>query len=142
MKPGENRKTRQGDRETRRQGDRALPISPPPRLLVSLSPCLLVWLLAGCSAARPHVDRDLMADKHTHPRGVGVAGQYVLGCPDVIEVTVAGRPELSDRGAVGPDGRADLPALGRPRVDGLPVAQAEGLLARQAGVPPGDVRVR
>jgi protein involved in polysaccharide export with SLBB domain len=101
---------------------------------------LLLGLLAGCATVRPHVDRTLMADKDTE-RNAGVAERYAVGCPDVLQVTIADRPELSKRYTVGADGRIDLGPLGRLRVEGLTtpeIAQQIAELARQ----PGGVQVR
>jgi protein involved in polysaccharide export with SLBB domain len=75
-------------------------------------------------------------------RSQGVAGQYHIGCPDVLEVTVEGRPEYSGRCAVGPDGRVELGPLGGVRVEGRPAEEAARLVAAEARLPAGRVQVR
>jgi len=89
-----------------------------------------------------HVEQNLMADKRTTTREGGAAESYAVGCPDVLEIMVLNRPDLSGRFTVGPDGRIELELLGRPRVEGRTVPEVTRLLASQAGIPPGQVRVR
>jgi protein involved in polysaccharide export with SLBB domain len=83
-----------------------------------------------------------MADKGPADRDRGVAESYLVSCPDVLEVTIAERPDLGFRGPVGADGCADLGLLGRPRVEGKTVAGIALFLAEQAGVPAEQVHVR
>jgi protein involved in polysaccharide export with SLBB domain len=90
----------------------------------------------------PKVDRTLMAEKGSVTRNEGVAERYLIGCPDVLELVVAGQPEHSGRCVVGPDGRIDLGSLGRPRVEGRTTIQAAEGVARAAGLPPQYVAVR
>jgi polysaccharide export outer membrane protein len=82
-----------------------------------------------------------MADRGGATRSEGVAGHYLVGCPDVLAVEVPGRPDLSGRYTVGPDGRIDLELLGRPRVEGRSPPEIAALLAGQAGLTPTEVRV-
>jgi polysaccharide export outer membrane protein len=83
-----------------------------------------------------------MADRGRATRNQGVAEHYLVGCPDVLEIQVSGRPDWSGRYTVGPDGRIDLELLGRPRVEGRPLPEIAALLAGQAGLSPSEVRVR
>jgi len=71
-----------------------------------------------------------------------VAEHYAVGCPDVLEVSVSNRPDLSGRFTIGPNGRIELERLGRPRVEGRTVPDINRLLAEQAGMPPVQVHVR
>src|SRR5262249_10499813 len=73
---------------------------------------------SGCAWGPQHMDQNLMADGGTAARGEGVSEQYVVGCPDVLELAVEGRPDLSGRRGIGADGRIDLGPLGRVRVEG------------------------
>ena len=82
--------------------------------LVSSGPGLLLWLLAGCAWQRPHLDRQLHAERATTQRNRKWPSLTVVTCPDVLEVAIAGRPDLSGRHAVGPDGRIDLGEPGPP----------------------------
>jgi protein involved in polysaccharide export with SLBB domain len=107
----------------------------------SLGLGLLLWLLAGCAWNRPELDRAFKEDAGRTARQATVAEAYTLYCPDVLEVTVDTRPDLSGRRTIGPDGRLDLGAVGRVRVEGQTVSEAAQSVAQQAGVPPAWVRV-
>ena len=103
---------------------------------------LLLGLLAGCAAGKPHVDEALKADPRTPARNEGVAERYRVRCPDVLELRAEGRADLDGLQPVALDGRIDLGALGRPRVEGLTVPEVGRLLAGQAGLAEGRVQVR
>src|SRR5262249_14387724 len=93
-------------------------------------------------SGRSHVERSLMADRGTTTRNEGVAEHYTVGCPDVLEVRVSNRPDLSGRQTVGPDGRIELAALGRQRGEGHTPPEIAQLLAAALGVPSRQVQVR
>lgn len=103
---------------------------------------LLLCLVAGCAAARPALDHALRAEQGAGARREGVPQAYAVQCPDVLDVTVAGRPDLSDRYPVGPEGRLDLGDLGRLRVEGRGLPEIAQNLAEVAGVPATQVQVR
>src|SRR5262245_36296089 len=123
---------------------RAGPPRPLRRLLplLTLPLCPLPCLLTGCATTNPQVERTLMAEKGSTARNEGVAERYLVGCPDVLEVTVVGRPEYTGRFPVGPDGRIDLGPLGKPRVEGRPTPDLVPLIAGPLGLPPEYVDVR
>jgi protein involved in polysaccharide export with SLBB domain len=98
-------------------------------------------LLVGCSANRSHVDQALLADKGAPARSVGVLACYEVHCPDVLVLTIADRPDLDGRRPVGPDGRIDLGAAGRPRVEGRTIPEVAQIVAAEVGVPPERIRV-
>src|SRR5262249_30194871 len=104
---------------------------------------LLVPLLlpAGC-ANRPYLDRALMAERGSAVRNEGVAETYRPGCPDVLEFTVAGRPDLTGQREIGPDRRRELGPLGRVRVEGLPLEEIGPRVAEQGGLSAERVQVR
>jgi protein involved in polysaccharide export with SLBB domain len=102
----------------------------------------MLCLLAGCAGGRPHVDQAMKAETGGPARNQGVAARYQVRCPDVLEVSAAGRPDLAGRVAVGPDGRMEVGELGRLRVEGRTVPEVAEALAAAAGVPAADVRVR
>ena len=58
---------------------------------------------------------------------------YRIGCPDVVEVSVAERPEWDAVAAIDLDGR--LPVGARPRVEGLTIEEARAAVAKAADVP-------
>jgi protein involved in polysaccharide export with SLBB domain len=99
-------------------------------------------LLTGCALGRPHLDEALLARPVDPTRTREAAAHYLVACPDVLEVTITGRPEGSGRHAITADGRLDLGPLGRFRVEGRPAAAVAGHIATEAGLPPGDVQVR
>jgi protein involved in polysaccharide export with SLBB domain len=103
---------------------------------------LVLTLLTGCAQTRPHVDQAVKADRGGPSRNEGVAEQYVIRCPDVLEITDADHPDLPPRAAVGPDGRLDRDDLGRPRVEGETAAEAARAVAAALGVLPAAVHVR
>ncbi len=103
---------------------------------------LCLCLLAGCAGQRQQVGRALMTDKGPATQSEGVTERYLVGCPDVLEVSVEGRVELSGRRRVGADGRIDLGPAGRPRVEGWTLSDIALAVAERAGVPPASVHVR
>jgi protein involved in polysaccharide export with SLBB domain len=103
---------------------------------------LVLVLLVGCASGRPQFDRAQLADR---ARGNGpqeVTAGYRLGCPDALEVAVAGREDVGGRTIVGPDGCIDLGTLGRLRVEGLTAVEAGDHLAGLAAVSRDGVTVR
>lgn len=106
--------------------------------------CLFLGLclLTGCESGRPHLDQALMANLGPAPPGRGLEQQYVVHCPDVLELTVSGRPDLTGRQAIGPDGRIDLGDVGRLRVEGRLAPEVGPLVAEAAGVRPDKVQFR
>jgi protein involved in polysaccharide export with SLBB domain len=102
----------------------------------------VLGLLAGCSASRSQLEQALLADRTPAAHAGAAAARYLLHCPDVLEVTVDGREGWTGPRRVGADGRIDLGEAGRPRVDGLTVAEAARTVAEQVGVPPERVHVR
>jgi len=103
---------------------------------------VVLCLLVGCAHVRPQVDQAVKADRGGPARNQGVAGQYVVRCPDVLAVSVDGRPDLAGSAAVGADGRLNLENLGRPRVEGQTAAEVARALAAACGASPGAAHVR
>ena len=101
---------------------------------------LLLVLLAGCASSRGEVDQRLMDQGHR--RHHGVAESYTLACPDMLEIEVAGRPDVGGKLPVEINGRIDLRELGRLRVEGLTVPEIARQIAVLARVAPEAVRVR
>jgi protein involved in polysaccharide export with SLBB domain len=105
---------------------------------------ILVFLsfLSGCAGAQSHVDRALMAETGASARNQGVAQRYKIGCPDVLDVAVSGRPDLSRRVAVGPDGRIGFGRAGAALVEGRTPEEAAVRVAEDLGLPVQRVVVR
>ncbi|MFO0964484.1 MAG: polysaccharide biosynthesis/export family protein [Gemmataceae bacterium] len=99
-------------------------------------------LLGGCTGERAAVERKLLADKGDPMRREGVFEHYVVQCPDVIELRVSFRPELSKNYRVAADGCIDLGDYGRLRVEGKTPAGIAEVVARQIGAVANDIRVR
>jgi protein involved in polysaccharide export with SLBB domain len=100
---------------------------------------LVVALVAGCRSARP--TSELLANPFRSTRSAAIAERYTVQCPDVLKITFDQHPELSGAFPVGVDGRIDLEALGRPRVEGQCVGAVAQQLADLAAVPRGTVEV-
>lgn len=105
------------------------------RQLGPLVTCLLA--LTGCAGGRAHL-RDALASQPPPP-GHHLEAEYVVRCPDVLEVRIESQPDAGGRFEVGPDGRVALP--GRPRVAGLSPPRIAGLLAHERQVAEAAVRV-
>ena len=95
----------------------------------------------GCAEDRASVGKNLMAAQSA-VRIEGVAQHYRLGCPDVIELTIAEHPEFSGPHEVGPDGRIDLGDYGKLRVEGRTTPEIAQLIAQETGAIPDSVQVR
>src|SRR5262245_56675855 len=96
-------------------------------------------LVAGCTTTRPP---DGPAARGLRAEEVAATSAYAIGCPDVLDVEVEGKPAWGGRTNVGPDGCVILDGVGRVRVDGLTPDAAAGEMARAAGLGRGQVRVR
>ncbi len=112
---------------------------------------LWLGLVVGCAGERPALDRTLRASRNapsptstrdTVPAPDDVRRQYVVRCPDVLDVRVEGRPDLTGRRTIGPDGRIDLGTGTSLRVEGRPVAEVARLVAAETGVAPERVSVQ
>src|SRR5947209_4085314 len=77
--------------------------------------------LGGCAAPRPYATPPLVAHAPGSP--------YIVACPDVLDLIVGPRPNVSGRVEIGPDGAISLGASDRLRVDGL---SADGVADRVA----------
>jgi len=103
---------------------------------------LMVSLLVGCASGPPRFDQALLADQGAAVRNQGVIQAYHVFCPDVLEIRIAGRPDLSGWRAIDAEGRIDLGRFGRLRVEGRTVPQVVRLLSEESGIPPTQIQVR
>lgn len=103
---------------------------------------VVLCVLSGCVTSKPHIDQAMRTEQGGPVRNEGVAGQYRLRCPDVLEVNVLGQPDLLVRGPIGPDGRFDLPGYGRLRIEGQTMGETAQALAAVDDVPVAVVQVR
>jgi protein involved in polysaccharide export with SLBB domain len=100
----------------------------------------VLWL-AGCQGVQPPVDRNLMADRGLNDRNAGVAERYAVFCPDVLDIVIQSRPDLSGPHPLGVDGRIDLDPLGRPSVEGQTCDEIAQAIADLARVPTRQVQI-
>lgn len=70
------------------------------------------------------------------------ASLYTIACPDVLDLVVAQRPDLSGRLAVDPDGTIPLGPIGRLRVEGMTAGEAADQLAAGVHLSRTDVQIR
>jgi protein involved in polysaccharide export with SLBB domain len=103
---------------------------------------LLLWLPSGCALSQSSLDRAIPADAGLAARRESGAEAYRVGCPDVLEILLDSHPELGGQREIGPDGRMDIGAGYRLRVEGSTIAQIASLLSQATGVPPAAVHVR
>jgi protein involved in polysaccharide export with SLBB domain len=99
-------------------------------------------LLAGCVSGQPHVDQELLGDRRANFRNQGMSARYMLSCPDEVEIAVTGRPDLTGRKAIGPDGRVAWGPAGAVRIEGQTAAEAALTVAKSARLPVKKVQVR
>jgi len=90
---------------------------------------------AGCASSKVF---------HAPPPAEGPVGEafYRLGCGDVLEVTFAEHPRWDSLTSVDVDGRLPLSELGRPRIEGLTVAEAKAKLSGLLECDPAAVNVK
>jgi protein involved in polysaccharide export with SLBB domain len=109
----------------------------PPRLLA-----LGLAMLTGCASHCAQVDQALMANHAAPAHTQDVAEHYKVGCPDVLEIVVAGHPELAPaQKRIQADGTVDLGSFGRIRVEGYGSGEIADQVARVAGLPRAAVQV-
>ena len=70
---------------------------------------LLLVMASGCTNQRPWVDRALMALPPGAASQQSQTGAYQVGCPDVLDITLAGPPVKNWKQEIGPD--SALPSI-------------------------------
>jgi polysaccharide biosynthesis/export protein len=103
---------------------------------------LLMILTAGCTTQRPWVDRALQADSLPPGASRAQAKEYLIGCPDVLEIKLSSPRQSTSRQEVGPDGRIAAPNGERVRVEGLSPAAVAQSLARTAKLDRESVTIK
>src|SRR5262245_9997046 len=105
--------------------------------------CALALLIfpSGCIWNRGGVDKSLMTGRTDADAQANVVELYRVSYPDVLGLSVAGRPELDGLYAIDVTGRIDLGTSGRPRVQGHTSAESAELVAASLGCDPEQVRV-
>lgn len=71
----------------------------------------------------------------------GLNAEYRIGCPDVLDVSFPAAPTQDAVSVVDVDGRIPVQGVGKPRVEGLTVAEAGVMIAQMAEVPDDQVVV-
>ena len=109
----------------------------PARLLV-----LVALAPTGCTDAHfihrtcPQPDNPAAAAEAPAPDA-----RYRVGCPDVLEIAFAGRPDWDAFACIDVDGRSPLEEAGSPRVEGLTLDEVRHALAAATGLAPERVTV-
>jgi protein involved in polysaccharide export with SLBB domain len=96
----------------------------------------------GCASGHGRLERALLADGNPAAHTRDLDAHYRLRCPDVLEVRIDGRPDLSGPRAVGPDGRIRLDSRDAIRVAGQTAPGVAHSLAHRLGVAEQGVHVR
>jgi len=96
----------------------------------------------GCAVTKGKVEKNLMNGKNFDSGNPGVADRYVVACPDVLEIEVEGRPDLSGAFAIGPDGRIHLDEEHSPRVEGHTPPEIAQTVAEHMGEDQDQIKVR
>jgi protein involved in polysaccharide export with SLBB domain len=103
---------------------------------------LVLWpllLCAGCAACDPRINAAL---DHLPPHEGPPAVAYAVACPDVLEVSIRGRSDLSGPVVVDPDGRLAPGPLPRLEVEGATPAEVAVRVADVLSVARPEVQVR
>jgi polysaccharide export outer membrane protein len=103
---------------------------------------MLVVTASGCMLGRGLVGKNLMGHDDNESSAGLVDDGYLVGCPDVLEITISGRLDYHATQEVGVDGRVDLGEHGKPRVEGRTPRQIAAVVAEEVGVNARDVQVR
>ncbi len=103
---------------------------------------LCACLASGCLVNRAQVEKNLMTDRDSPARKQGVLEKYRVACPDVLGLRIEGRYALAGKYAIGPDGRLDLGAMGKPRVEGHTLPELAHIISHHLGTHPALVQVQ
>ena len=109
-----------------------------------MRPCsaLLPLFLLGCSDAR-FLNRTCPqpADPVSAATVPAPDARYRVGCPDVLEVRFADRPDWDSLAAVDLDGSIPVGYESRPRVEGMTLDEVREAVAQEVGTTPSHVSV-
>lgn len=99
---------------------------------------------AGCrtNPHRAEVEKNLFNERAGQAHQRDIVERYLVACPDVLEIHVAGRDEFKGQRTVAPDGTLSLGQYGSVRVEGLTLPAVARAVAEPIGVRPEDVHVR
>ncbi len=111
------------------------------KTLLVLLGCVFLMFGQGCAGQRPWVDRALMAEPTPQANLNSTAAEYLISCPDRVEIKVSGRPELSRTQEVAGDGRIIATNGERVRVEGLSSTEAARRFASTCQLGPDQVSI-
>ena len=103
--------------------------------------CFFCIASAGCFVHRQDVEHHLQAKRFIQKRNQGVAENYVMGCPDVLQVSLAAQAKSAGKFTIGADGRIELGPNVRVRVEGHTPGEAAVEIAAAIGTAPTNVAV-
>ena len=104
-----------------------------------IAPALSVFV--GCAGSPRCLEKALLAHHDAAQPNAQPADRYLIHCPDVLGIAVAGHPEWSGERVVDAEGRIALGGHVLLRVDGQTTAEAADTVAAVAGARPGGVSV-
>lgn len=109
----------------------------------ALAALVLAAATSGCHSTRTQVAQALGTNSPAPViREQTVEESYRIGCPDIVDISVEGMPEVSGQYPVSPDGRITLASLGNPRVEGHTTTTLADCVASEFGLLSGQVRCR
>lgn len=95
--------------------------------------------LVGCANGRNSRHPLLVSANAVRPAAEPTLGEYTLGCPDIVELRFAQKPEWNALASVDVDGRLPLGALGEVPAQGKTLAEVQAAIATLGGMPPAEV---
>jgi protein involved in polysaccharide export with SLBB domain len=102
----------------------------------------LILFFGGCAADRRQLDEALLSRREPTLSRNTVADAYIVGCPDVLEVSLTSFPHEVRKIPVDVDGRVSVGGGKQVRVEGLTVQETARVLERELGVAQEQLQVR
>jgi protein involved in polysaccharide export with SLBB domain len=98
--------------------------------------------MSGCAGDWPLIDGLCQVDRPQSAPKPNAAGEYIVYCPDVVELTIDHGPSFNGPRVVGPDGRIDLGSYGRLRIEGHTTSEIASEISEILNFPEAHVHVR
>ena len=100
-------------------------------------------MLSGCTAIQTHqkvAEQLAIGPEAPVTREQSVEEAYRVGFPDVLQISVPGRPDCSGIFPISAEGCVEIATLGNPRIEGETIRGVSRKLGDLAGLRPGEVR--
>jgi len=101
-------------------------------------PLLAMGFITGCATERA-TQAPLLTSVNAGRAGAETAGEYRLGCPDIVELRFTRNPEWNAIASVGVDGRLPLGKLGEVVAGGLTLLELRESIAKLGGLPVEEI---